>query len=819
MNAINAKNTINFYDNLIDIGLISLIIFTPLAFGSTALWAVMIIESIALMLLAIWILKMLANSEISYIKTPLNIFIILFLLFIIFQLLPLPLSFIRLISPNTDNLYKFTLANFPESLNHGMSLSIYRYATVMETVKWLSFVLIFLVVLNNLRGKKRINRIINVMIVTGFLVACFGVIQKFTWNGKIFWVKELARGGSPFGPYINYNHFAGYMEMLIPLSLGMLFTDIRREKKILFGFMALIMISALFISLSRGGILGFLGSIFFMSFMLTIMKTTKKALWVSGIILLAIIIALLWLNLHPTLDKFLAMGRIEDLKADVRISTWQGTWQMIRDFPIIGIGFGAFQYLFPKYQMAETKLLFQYTHNDYLQLWSEMGLIGLLITLGFFIFYFRWIFKTLFKRHDPYVKGIAVGGLTSIVAILIHSFTDFNLHIPANIFHFVLILSLVFIVINSQFRQNEEKILLSARTFSVPKKARLFFLVSIPLFIIAILNFIIRSYVIEGYAQPDRLYTFSANQLEKITKLNSDNAEFYYRLGNIYANWANNAVARHLYEKAVLLNPADAKYHQRLGWTYGNLDKQTEALKEFEIAVSYRPTNAYYHRLYAVYCFNQAKSLGSPQRDILIKEAVSQYRQAIELEPFFVSEAIEQYAQFNPDYDTLKTIIPTAEGHYRFSKYLNKKGQKSESANELETAISLWNQELKTSSDIKSADIHSKLGKIYLDLEDYDKAQEEYKKALEFNPGDPWIYFQLAIIHQEKGQIDEAIDLYKKAIAVKPDHIWSYCHLALIYDSRGERERALQMWKKVLEVPYGDKEAKDIAKRAMQTYQ
>jgi tetratricopeptide (TPR) repeat protein len=111
------------------------------------------------------------------------------------------------------------------------------------------------------------------------------------------------------------------------------------------------------------------------------------------------------------------------------------------------------------------------------------------------------------------------------------------------------------------------------------------------------------------------------------------------------------------------------------------------------------------------------------------------------------------------------------------------------------------------------------LGKIYLEQKDYTNAYNEYKKALEFNPYDPWIYFQLAVIHQEKGQIDEAIDLYKKAYAVHPNHIWSYCHLALIYDSRGERERALQMWKKVLEVPYGDKEAKDIAKRAMQTYQ
>src|SRR4030042_3475462 len=86
-----------------------------------------------------------------------------------------------------------------------------------------------------------------------------------------------------------------------------------------------------------------------------------------------------------------------------------------------------------------------HAHNDYLEYLSEVGSIGFLLFFGGFLFIVIISFLTWRERRHPEVKGLALGGIISLVCILTHSITDFNLHIPANMVLFSVVLPLTLV--------------------------------------------------------------------------------------------------------------------------------------------------------------------------------------------------------------------------------------------------------------------------------------------------------------------------------------------------------------------------------------
>jgi O-antigen ligase len=125
-----------------------------------------------------------------------------------------------------------------------------------------------------------------------------------------------------------------------------------------------------------------------------------------------------------------------------RMIIWKGTLGMIKDNLLIGIGPGTFATIFPQYQLAGSSARFYQVHNDYLHFLVELGVLFLPL-LG-------WLLLSLFntgrrklQSTSRQVWGISLGAMTGIVAILIHSFVDFNLHIPANAILFTVLAALV----------------------------------------------------------------------------------------------------------------------------------------------------------------------------------------------------------------------------------------------------------------------------------------------------------------------------------------------------------------------------------------
>ncbi len=548
------SKTLVIFDRIIEYGIIFLIILTPLAFGSVQLWAYSTMELVIGFLVIIWMSKLIvinisnpqeiqnpnllhrpdkskthnlpsglqkrqySSHEFSaplnrfgFVKTPLNIPIIFFIVFVFFQLIPLPPVAIKLLSPETYNLYRESLPGWPDTVtfsehspsadlknpanpdvesfvqesevtilktkpfnpesqtfhknvffSNWRTISINCYASKVELLKILSYIGMFFLVTNtpNLKTK----RIIVVIISVGFFISLVGILQKLTGNAKmIYWVRD-ASYAHPFGPYYNRNNFANYIGMVIFLSSGLLitrFADVTSKTSkphsvtakfqehlftnFLLIFIITIMISALFLSLSRGGILSFtVGMLVFFAFI----GSSKFKLDISkgrSIIFSALTLTflfLIWIGLNPVLN------RLSDLSSGERPEVYQNTINMISDFPVFGTGLGTFQYIYPKYRTPQTQHYYDHTHNDYLELLSDCGLVGFLITLsGFALFFWKTLTRWL-ERRDPYAKGVALGGGCGILTALTHSFAEFNLHIPANALFFFILLGLIYNTVN-----------------------------------------------------------------------------------------------------------------------------------------------------------------------------------------------------------------------------------------------------------------------------------------------------------------------------------------------------------------------------------
>jgi O-antigen ligase len=146
------------------------------------------------------------------------------------------------------------------------------------------------------------------------------------------------------------------------------------------------------------------------------------------------------IGLDAVISRFFAVS--EGLKN--RGEIWANTLQIIKDFPLLGSGLGTFTQVFPAYRSFHIEGLVTHAENDFLQLASETGLVGMGLLIIAFLFLFYKAFTGIRKLspEDPR-RYIGIGGLVGILSLLIHSAVERNIQVPANAFLFLVILALV----------------------------------------------------------------------------------------------------------------------------------------------------------------------------------------------------------------------------------------------------------------------------------------------------------------------------------------------------------------------------------------
>ena len=295
---------------------------------------------------------------------------------------------------------------------------------------------IFLVTPTAARSSSYLRRVAIAWSVFGALVTVFGIAQFFTAPRMLYWVIRPASGGdSVFGPYVNHNHYAGMIELLLPMPTMLALGDfLPREKRLFAGIVAVLMAVSVFLCGSRMGMLSILAEML----VIAILIRSRRLGLRSGLIPFLLIClvagaALFWLGDQPVFDRMLTMRNA--LAPGVnghRLTIARDSFALAKEHPLLGSGLGTFADVYIAHRSFYSKLLVNEAHNDYIQAIVETGFIGFGAMIWFMVVLFRSGFRSIDDCFSRPGTAVRVGACVACVGLAVHSFADFNLQIPAN---------------------------------------------------------------------------------------------------------------------------------------------------------------------------------------------------------------------------------------------------------------------------------------------------------------------------------------------------------------------------------------------------
>jgi O-antigen ligase len=394
----------------IRIGICALVAFGILAHGGVEDWARAVFETgIGLLFLA-WAVHFYLHGEETVLISPLLPPMAGFLLVVLGQLL-----FGTSASPFYTH-QEFTLLLADVVM---VFLAVQAFRTLEDWRGFVWFVMIF-----------------------GFVVSVFGILQHLTFNGKLYWFRERHYGGIPFGPYVNRNHFAGFAELFIPMALvPLMLGKVRRERWFIVGLFAVVSIGSLFLAASRGGIVSLAVEVVMVVVWMSVRRMGPKQLLGGAAVLIAALLMVSWLGVKEISQRFSSM-KVMEVSTGKRASMRRDTWRIFVDHPWMGTGLGTLQIVFPPYETLYDGRIVNHAHNDYLEALAETGIAGGLccaLYLGLLLFH-SW--QQLSVGNASFAAVLNLSGLVACSGFLVHSLVDFNLHLPANAQLFFLVATL-----------------------------------------------------------------------------------------------------------------------------------------------------------------------------------------------------------------------------------------------------------------------------------------------------------------------------------------------------------------------------------------
>jgi O-antigen ligase len=343
------------------------------------------------------------------------------------------------ISPLLPPLAAFSIVVLGQLVFHA---SASAYNTRLELQLLVTYLIILFVAVQAFRRLEDWRGFVWFVMVFGFLVAIFGILQHLTFNGKLYWFREMRYGGIPFGPYVNRNHFAGLMELVIPVALVPLaMGKVRRERWFLVGLFAMLPMGALFLSASRGGIVSFGVELAAFVLLMVLQRRAGKHALVGGMVLLVAVLMVSWLGVKQVLERFSSLQTLE-VSEGKRASMRGDTWRIFLDHRWTGTGLGTLRTVYPRYETLYDGKIVNHTHNDYLEALAETGLLGGLCCAWFLGVLFLESQRCLRESSHSFAAALHLSGLVGCTGFLVHSLVDFNLHIPANALLFFLMANL-----------------------------------------------------------------------------------------------------------------------------------------------------------------------------------------------------------------------------------------------------------------------------------------------------------------------------------------------------------------------------------------
>ena len=333
------------------------------------------------------------------------------------------------------------------------TLSFDPNSTKLVVVQLATLLVYFAATLVFVDTPHRLQVLVRTIMIFGFLLALFGLTQSFTSPTKVYWMRELNQS-TAFGPFINRHHFAGYMELTIALPLGLLLAGaIDKQKWILYLFLAGLMGVALVMTASRGGIISVVAEIVFLVIVTAIwrkhgerrrhgsrLKGVATRAGLAAALIFGLFLGVMLLGGEFSVTRFIDTVNTDDPTTG-RAHFWSVTLDMIKANPMLGTGLGAYGVMYTRYDTRNGLYRLEQAHNDYLQVFSDAGVVGGVLAFSFVVLLFYRGFVRA-RSRDNFRRGVALAALGGCFGVLVHSFFDFTLHTTSNALLFLVLAAL-----------------------------------------------------------------------------------------------------------------------------------------------------------------------------------------------------------------------------------------------------------------------------------------------------------------------------------------------------------------------------------------
>lgn len=463
------------YEKLLFYAFLMLVMLAPVPVGSNRPWAWSLLQAGLFVILAMWLLLWVGGkgkvSPVFRAAWPAHVAFLAWLALLVLQQFPLPPALVAWISPPVHAAHE--LARQIAPAQGGMTLSLDAFATRSMLFRSMGYYCAFLLALLLIVNRERARTLAVALVLSALVLSVYGVLMHLAAVTHNWFGTTIEHGGSASATYPNRNHFAGWLVMCLSLGIGLLLADLKDRRyeswrqflkamlelvfsrKIQLRLALCILVIALTTTHSRMGNTAFFASLIIagvIGLILSRHAPRGTVLLLSSLLVIDLLIVGSWFGVEKLAQRIEATTTQE---FQARQDPSEFVFSQINDYPLFGSGAGTFYVVFPIYRGPGVETFFDYAHNDFAQLAAETGWIGFSI-LGLLVLMSAGVaLRAQWVRRDPLMRGMSFASFMGVLALMIHSWVDFNLQIPANAQLFTVLLALAWISLFLDRRGNK----------------------------------------------------------------------------------------------------------------------------------------------------------------------------------------------------------------------------------------------------------------------------------------------------------------------------------------------------------------------------
>lgn len=452
--AFNRNGFANGLRSAMEVLVLAMTALAPWAFGAVHPASILLLYLGLSLTLLLWSAAILIERRVTIKSCPVLLSLGGMVALGVWQIIPLNPQALQILSVNSASLRNDLYPQQPEGLlgekaiyPPTWTISFDPSATRARVVQLLALLALFSVVRFAAASPGAFRRLAIVCTVNGALLSILALAQRFSSSPEtIYWIYPCL--GSAYGPFVCKNNYPDYVNVCLFMGVGLLLrtpafrhraksllewlTELGQNPTTLWLLSAVgLMVTGIMFSMSRGGAIALAGGA------------------------IACLVLTMWTNRFSaslrllTLVTTLAVGAMAFFGVDAigeRLGTlagndpnqsrrelWARTLPLVGQFPIFGTGFGTFETIEPQTRQPgdERVLNWEHAHNDYLEVLIEGGFVNLSLLLLVVVFAYRSGIRAFNRLRNHPDGALAIGGLCGFTAVVLHSFGDFGMHIPA----------------------------------------------------------------------------------------------------------------------------------------------------------------------------------------------------------------------------------------------------------------------------------------------------------------------------------------------------------------------------------------------------